>query len=88
MWLRTTLGWHWTPGGTWRSRIQAGDKAVRKFGTCRKFPVVRCSGAPWTHAMVSRLAKEGNVDGLREATTSPVLFGGALPTKILLIIAK
>ena len=88
MWLETTMGWHWRPQGTWRSRIQAGDRATREFGEARRYPVIRCVGSPWTHAMVSELAERGDVDGLREVTKSPVLLGGILPNWILLIIAK
>ena len=88
MWLATTLGWHWKPRGTWKGRIQAGDKATRRLSGAREFPVVRCVGTPWTHSMVSELARRGDVEGLKEVTKSPVLFGGVLPTWILLIIAK
>ena len=86
--METTMGWHWRPQATWRSRIQAGNRAVRRMGDARKFPVVRCVGTPWTHSMVSELARRGDVYGLREVATSPVLMGGILPTWILIIIAR
>ena len=88
MWLRTTEGWYWRPQGTWRSRIQAGNRAVRRMGDARKYPVVRSVGTPWTHSMVSEMARSGDVYGLREVTTSPVLMGGILPEWILISIAR